>query len=67
MVGLRDTVRRVTKFPYPVLVSGESGNGKELVARAIHRVSRRSELCFGAVNGASLTVKCRRHRGIWPC
>ena len=55
MVELRGAVRRVAESPYPVLVSGESGSGKELVARAIHRVSRRPELRFGAVNCAALT------------
>ncbi|MGD0518228.1 MAG: sigma-54 dependent transcriptional regulator [Thermoguttaceae bacterium] len=37
-----------------VHVRGESGSGKELVARAIHRYSRRSESPFIAVNVASL-------------
>ena len=55
MDGLRQAVRRVAESPYPVLVVGESGSGKELVARAIHRLSRRSERCFSAVNCAALT------------
>ena len=37
-----------------VHVRGESGSGKELVARAIHRYSRRTEAPFVAVNVASL-------------
>ena len=55
MDELRDAVRRVAESPYPVLVTGESGSGKELVARAIHRLSRRPDRCFGAVNCAALT------------
>ena len=37
-----------------VHIHGESGSGKELVARAIHKYSRRSEAPFIAVNVASL-------------
>ena len=55
MDELRSAVRRVAGFPYPVLVTEESGTGKELVARAVHRLSRRIDRCFGAVNCAALT------------
>ena len=55
MEGLRDVVRRVAESPYPVLVTGESGSGKELVARAIHRLSRSPDRRLGAVNCAALT------------
>ena len=55
MDELRGAVRRVAESPYPVLVTGESGSGKELVARGIHRLSGRTERRFGAVNCAALT------------
>lgn len=52
---LRDAVARAARAPFPVLVEGESGCGKELVARAIHRLSpRRDRRCL-AVNCAALT------------
>ncbi len=37
MRDLHRTLERVAEAPYPVLVVGERGTGKELVARAIHR------------------------------
>lgn len=54
LVGLRATVRRVADAPHPVLIMGESGSGKELVAKAVHRLSRRAMRRFGAVNCAAL-------------
>jgi DNA-binding NtrC family response regulator len=52
---LRDEIRRASLAPYPVLVQGESGSGKELVARAIHAHSSRRARRFCAVNCAALT------------
>ena len=43
-------IRRVGPADVPVLITGESGTGKELVARAIHRLSRRKEAPFVAIN-----------------
>ncbi len=51
--GLRDTlelVRRVADSEATVLVLGESGAGKELVARALHYNSPRAQRPFVAVN-----------------
>jgi DNA-binding NtrC family response regulator len=41
MRRLFDRIGRVATSPAPVLISGETGSGKELVARAVHRVSGR--------------------------
>jgi DNA-binding NtrC family response regulator len=52
---LRGLIARAASAPFPVLIEGESGSGKELVARAIHARSVRRGRRFCAVNCAALT------------
>jgi transcriptional regulator with GAF, ATPase, and Fis domain len=47
-------VRMVASRDTTVLVAGETGTGKELVAQAIHQLSRRSKQAFAAVNCAAI-------------
>lgn len=47
-------VQRVAPSETSVLITGESGVGKELIAQAIHRLSRRSEKPFIDLNCAAL-------------
>lgn len=54
MVRLRLEIRKVSDLELPVLVRGETGSGKELVAQAIHDASRRREGPFVAVNMAAV-------------
>jgi len=53
MTHLRSGIARAAASPFPVLIEGESGVGKELVARAVHAASRRRG-AFVAVNCAAL-------------
>ena len=52
MRQLREVLVRVAPTPFPILVTGESGSGKEIVARAVHHASGRKT--FVAVNCATL-------------
>ena len=54
MQALRSSIDRVAATDFTVLLEGESGVGKELVARQIHESSRRRHGPFVAVNCAAL-------------
>jgi transcriptional regulator with PAS, ATPase and Fis domain len=54
MQALRDRVERVANTDFTVLIEGESGVGKELVARQIHELGRRRRGPFVAINCAAL-------------
>jgi transcriptional regulator with GAF, ATPase, and Fis domain len=49
-----DLARLVSKTPVNVLLQGENGSGKELIARMIHEASDRRDMPFVAVNCASI-------------
>ena len=55
MSALRAAIARAAEAPYPVLIEGETGTGKELAARALHRLGPRRTQAFCAVNCAALT------------
>jgi DNA-binding NtrC family response regulator len=50
---LHSLVRQFADTPFPVLIQGESGSGKELVARRLHEQSHRARLPFLTINCAA--------------
>ncbi|MCP4655760.1 MAG: sigma-54-dependent Fis family transcriptional regulator [bacterium] len=54
ILRLRQEIRSAAEIEVPVLLRGETGTGKELVARAIHEAGRRRERPFVAVNMGAL-------------
>ena len=54
MRDVRQAVMRAASSPFPVLIEGESGSGKELVARAVHAASIRRTRRFCPLNCAAI-------------
>ncbi len=55
MAVIFEGIQLVARLDMPVLITGETGTGKELVARAIHELSGRRGGTFGEVNCATLS------------
>ena len=55
MQDIFNRIRRVAPTTASVLIEGETGTGKEMVAKALHRLSTRSDKKFVAVNCAALS------------
>lgn len=55
MVKVFETIERVAATDANVLILGENGTGKELIARAIHRYSKRHKEAFVGVDLGSIT------------
>ena len=66
MKSIAQVIEQVSDSDVTVLIRGESGVGKELVARAIHTRSPRKERPFVKVNCAALSVGAARKRAVRP-
>jgi two-component system nitrogen regulation response regulator GlnG len=53
--NLRAQLRQFANSPFPVLIEGESGSGKELAAAALHRLSERAAKPYLALNCAAIS------------
>ena len=53
-LDVRKVIEKAAASPFSVLITGETGTGKELVARAIHRISGRRDGPFLKINGAAI-------------
>ena len=56
MVRIQNQIRQFAATPYPVLIQGASGTGKELIARALHQASGRTGDCV-AINCAAVPAQ----------
>jgi two-component system NtrC family response regulator len=54
MQAVFDSIRKVATTDAPVLLLGDSGTGKEMVARAIHQRSARKDGPFAAINCSAI-------------
>ncbi|MES2554334.1 MAG: sigma 54-interacting transcriptional regulator, partial [Pseudomonadota bacterium] len=55
MQTLRTQIGQFADAPFPVLIEGESGSGKELVANCLHRLSKRSRQPYLSINCAAIS------------
>lgn len=55
VLKLRQQIAQFADSPFPVLIEGESGSGKELVSSCLHRLSMRSKKPFLALNCAAIS------------
>ncbi len=54
IVNIRDQIEKISITDSRVLINGPSGSGKELIARKIHKISKRNDKPFVILNGALL-------------
>lgn len=54
MARILEEIERAARLPFPILIEGESGTGKDLVARLVHEWSGRGREPFVPVNAAAL-------------
>jgi DNA-binding NtrC family response regulator len=55
LTKLKNQIAQFAAAPYPVLIEGESGSGKELVAMRLHRLSPRAARPYFSLNCAAIS------------
>ncbi len=55
LAKLKSQIAQFAAAPYPVLIEGESGSGKELVAQRLHRLSPRAARPYLSLNCAAIS------------
>lgn len=55
LVKLRAQIRQYADSPFPVLIEGESGSGKEVIANCLHKLSGRTLRPYLALNCAAIS------------
>jgi DNA-binding NtrC family response regulator len=55
LTKLKNQIAQFASAPYPVLIEGESGSGKELVAKRLHRLSPRAGRPYFSLNCAAIS------------
>lgn len=53
--NIRNTIQKFANLDAPILITGETGTGKEVIARAIHAISNNNKEPFIPVNCSSIT------------
>ena len=54
IINIRDQINKISITDSRILINGPSGSGKELIARKIHKISKRNDKSFIILNGALL-------------
>ncbi|MCQ4725220.1 sigma 54-interacting transcriptional regulator [Anaerotignum faecicola] len=54
MKGILETINRISKFDSTILITGESGTGKSMLANFIHSKSKRCNMPFVTINCAAI-------------
>ena len=54
IINIRDQINKISITDSRILINGPSGSGKELIARKIHKISKRNDKPFIILNGALL-------------
>lgn len=57
MRAIRSKIEKVARNQAPIYISGESGSGKELVAKLIHKQSPRADKAFVAINCGAIPLE----------